>query len=98
MLTASGLDAGYSTAQRLFGVGFAVTEGEVVALMGRNGMGKTTMVRAVMGLLRPTAGAVAFRGLALAGVPPHLVAQAGIGLVPEGRQVFPTLSVCPTTS
>ena len=93
MLTVSGLDAGYGTAQVLFGVGFGIAEGEVVALMGRNGMGKTTTVRAVMGLLRPTAGQVEFRGQALAGAPPHRVAQAGIGLVPEGRQVFPTLTV-----
>ncbi len=93
MLTVSGLDAGYGTAQVLFGVGFAIAEGEALALMGRNGMGKTTTVRAVMGLLRPTAGEVVFRGQALAGSAPHLVARAGIGLVPEGRQVFPTLSV-----
>ena len=93
MLTVSGLDAGYGPAQVLFGVSFTVAPGEVLALMGRNGMGKTTTVRAVMGLLRPSAGQVSFAGQALAGAPPHRIAQAGIGLVPEGRQVFPTLSV-----
>ena len=93
MLTVAGLDAGYGTAQVLFGVGFTVAQGEVLALMGRNGMGKTTTVRAVMGILRPSAGQVTFQGIQLAGTPPHRAAQAGIGLVPEGRQVFPTLTV-----
>lgn len=93
MLTVRGLEAGYGTAQVLFGVDLHVPEGAVLALMGRNGMGKTTTVRAVMGLLRPRRGELLFRGQALAGAPPHRVAQAGIGLVPEGRQVFPTLSV-----
>ena len=93
MLTVSGLDAGYGTAQVLFGVSLQVAPGEVVALMGRNGMGKTTTVRAVMGLLRPRAGQVAFDGRRLTGAAPHRIARAGLGLVPEGRQVFPTLSV-----
>jgi branched-chain amino acid transport system ATP-binding protein len=68
-------------------------EGEVVSLMGRNGMGKTTTVRALMGLLPATAGEIRFDGLQLAGTPPFRRAQAGIGLVPEGRQIFPTLTV-----
>src|SRR4051812_21411218 len=93
MLSVSGLEAGYGAAQVLFGVDLAVGEGEVVALMGRNGMGKTTTVRAITGLRRRKGGAVVSRGKARAGAPPHLVAQAGIGLVPEGRHVFPTLSV-----
>ena len=93
MLSVTGLDAGYGPAQVLFGVSFDVAPGEVLALMGRNGMGKTTTVRAVMGLLRPRAGQVTFAGRAMAGLPPHRIAQAGIGLVPEGRHVFPTLSV-----
>ena len=93
MLKVTGLDAGYGSAQVLFGVELEVPEGAVLALMGRNGMGKTTTVRAVMGLLRPRRGEVSFRGRALTGAAPHRVAQAGIGLVPEGRQVFPTLSV-----
>ena len=93
LLDVEGLRAGYGAAQVLFGVDLALREGEAVALMGRNGMGKTTTVRAIMGLLRPTAGRVAVGGLDLAGAPPHRVARAGLGLVPEGRQVFPTLSV-----
>jgi len=84
VLTVSGLHAGYGAAEVLFGVSLEVGPGEVLALMGRNGMGKTTTVRAIMGLLRPpfgtvSAGTVAFRGAALAGAAPHRVAQAGIG-------------------
>ncbi len=93
MLTVTGLEAGYGRAQVLFGVSFALGAGETLALMGRNGMGKSTTVRALMGLLRPWRGEVLFAGTRLAGAPPHRIAQAGIGLVPEGRQVFPTLSV-----
>jgi branched-chain amino acid transport system ATP-binding protein len=93
MLAIEGLEAGYDTARVLFGIDLMVRTGEVVTLMGRNGMGKTTLVKAVMGLLRPSAGAVTFEGRALAGAPPFRVAKAGIGLVPEGRQVFPTLTV-----
>ena len=93
MLTVRGLEAGYGTAPVLFGVDLEVGRGETVALMGRNGMGKTTTVRAIMGLLRPRRGEVVFRGESLAGARPHRAARAGIGLVPEGRHVFPTLSV-----
>ena len=93
MLTVENLDAGYGEAQILFGVGFRIGEGEVVTLLGRNGMGKTTTVRAIMGLIRPRAGRVSFGGVDLTGSAPFRLAQAGIGLVPEGRQVFPTLSV-----
>jgi branched-chain amino acid transport system ATP-binding protein len=93
MLRVAGLEAGYDTARVLFGVDLLVEAGEVVTLLGRNGMGKTTLVKAVMGLLRPSAGAVSFEGRELAGAPPFRVAQCGIGLVPEGRQVFPTLTV-----
>jgi branched-chain amino acid transport system ATP-binding protein len=70
-----------------------VQPGEAVSLLGRNGMGKTTTVRAIMGLLRPTRGAVVLRGVAQQGRRCHEVARAGIGLVPEGRQVFPNLTV-----
>jgi branched-chain amino acid transport system ATP-binding protein len=93
VLTVENLDAGYGEAQILFGVDLAVGAGEVVTLLGRNGMGKTTTVRAIMGLIRPRAGRVSFGGVDLTGSAPFRLAQAGIGLVPEGRQVFPTLSV-----
>ncbi len=93
MLTVRGLSAGYGAARVLFGVDLDVGKSEVVALLGRNGMGKTTTVRAITGLLPPTAGEIVFDGLRLDGLPPHKAAQAGIGLVPEGRQIFPTLTV-----
>ena len=93
MLELEGVEAGYDAAQVLYGVSFTVGDGEVVALLGRNGMGKTTTVKTVMGLLRASAGQIRFDGTRLDGLPPYRVAQAGIGLVPEGRQVFPTLSV-----
>ena len=93
MLAVSGLQAGYGGAQALFGIDLAVAEGEAVSLLGRNGMGKTTTVRAVMGLLRPWAGSVSVGGRVLTGARPTRVARAGLGLVPEGRQIFPRLSV-----
>jgi branched-chain amino acid transport system ATP-binding protein len=93
MLHVTGLDAGYGESQVLFGVDLTVAGGEVVTLLGRNGMGKTTTVRAIMGLLRPRAGSIAFDGAEIAGLPAHRVARAGLGLVPEGRQVFPNLTV-----
>jgi branched-chain amino acid transport system ATP-binding protein len=77
----------------LFGVALRVEAGEVVTLLGRNGMGKTTTVRTIMGIMRPKAGTVHFAGQALAGLPSYRVARAGLGLVPEGRQIFPNLSV-----
>jgi branched-chain amino acid transport system ATP-binding protein len=77
----------------LFGVTLRVEAGEVVTLLGRNGMGKTTTVRTIMGIMRPKAGTVHFAGQALAGLPSYRVARAGLGLVPEGRQIFPNLSV-----
>jgi len=93
MLKVRSLQAGYGAAQVLFDIAFEVGAGEVVTLMGRNGMGKTTTIRSIMGLLRPTGGEVVFDGRPLTGAAPYRVAQAGIGLVPEGRQVFPTLTV-----
>jgi len=93
MLVVEGLQAGYGEAQILFGVDLSVAEGEVVTLLGRNGMGKTTTIRAIMGLIRPGAGRIRVNGEDLTGAPPFRIAQAGIGLVPEGRQIFPTLSV-----
>ncbi|MXN65656.1 ATP-binding cassette domain-containing protein [Stappia sp. GBMRC 2046] len=93
LLEVSGLEAGYGEAQVLYGMRFAVGEGEVVTLMGRNGMGKTTTIRTIMGLLKLEGGKVVFSGEDLTNAPPYRIAQAGIGLVPEGRQIFPTLSV-----
>jgi branched-chain amino acid transport system ATP-binding protein len=93
MLSVAHLQAGYGPAQVLFDVSFAVGAGEVVTLIGRNGMGKTTTILAVMGLLPPTGGTVTFEDGALTGLPPYRIAQAGLGFVPEGRQVFPTLTV-----
>jgi len=93
LLTICGLEAGYGQSQVLFGLDLAVGTGEVVSLLGRNGVGKTTSVRALMGLLPLRGGRVRFAGADLAGAPPHRIAQAGIGLVPEGRQIFPTLTV-----
>jgi branched-chain amino acid transport system ATP-binding protein len=77
----------------LFDVTFDVGQGECVALLGRNGMGKTTTIKAVVGMLKPTGGSVAFDGRSLLGRPAYLIAKAGIGLVPEGRRVFGTLTV-----
>ncbi|PWC37270.1 ABC transporter ATP-binding protein [Azospirillum sp. TSO22-1] len=93
MLEVSGLQASYGAGQVLFGVDLRVGEGEVVTLLGRNGMGKTTTVNAIMGLLAPKAGRVAFCGRELTGRPAHEAARAGLGLVPEGRQIFPNLTV-----
>ena len=93
MLAVQDLVAGYGGSRVLHGVSFAVGAGEVVTLLGRNGMGKTTTVRAVMGLLKPQGGRIAFDGADVTGLPPYRIAQRGIGLVPEGRQVFPTLTV-----
>ena len=93
MLELAGIEAGYGPAQVLFCISLSVVPGEVVAVLGRNGMGKTTTVRSIMGLLRPSAGRILFDGRDVAGMPPFRIGQAGIGLVPEGRQVFPTLSV-----
>ncbi len=93
LLAVSGLAAGYGEQQVLFGVDLNVGCGEAVSLMGRNGMGKTTTVRAVMGLLPARTGDIAFAGQSLTGKPPFRIAQAGIGLVPEGRRIFPTLTV-----
>jgi branched-chain amino acid transport system ATP-binding protein len=93
MLVVEGLEAAYGVSQVLFGVGLRVDAGEVVTLLGRNGMGKTTTVRTIMGIMRPKAGSVHFAGQPLAGMPSYRVARAGLGLVPEGRQVFPNLTV-----
>jgi branched-chain amino acid transport system ATP-binding protein len=92
-LEVSGLATAYGRSQVLFGVSLTVRAGEVTTLLGRNGMGKTTTVRSIMGMVRAHAGTIRFGDRALHGLPSYRVAQAGIGLVPEGRQVFPNLSV-----
>ncbi|WP_204251165.1 ABC transporter ATP-binding protein [Elioraea rosea] len=93
MLEVAGIETFYGAAQALFGVSLSVREGEAIALVGRNGMGKTTTIRSILGLSRPRAGTIRFAGRQLAGLAPNRIARLGIGLVPEGRQVFPTLSV-----
>jgi branched-chain amino acid transport system ATP-binding protein len=93
MLQVEALETAYGLSQVLFGVSLEIAEGEVVTLLGRNGMGKTTTVLSIMGVVRPRAGSVRMCGRALAGLPSYRVAQAGLGLVPEGRQVFPNLTV-----
>ena len=93
MLTLEGVFAGYGESQVLNGISFGVGAAQVVTLLGRNGMGKTTTVRAIMGLIRPIAGLIRFDGQEITGAAPYRIAQRGIGLVPEGRQIFPTLSV-----
>ena len=93
MLSVKDLDAGYGDAQALFGVSLHVGAGEAVTLSGRNGMGKTTTIRAIMGLNPPRGGTVHFEGARIDGLPPHEIARRGIGLVPEGRQIFVRLSV-----
>ncbi len=93
MLQASGLETFYGASQALFGVDLTVGEGELVALLGRNGMGKTTTIRSLCGLTPPKRGRVRFRGREIAGLPAFRVARLGIGLVPEGRRCFPNLTV-----
>jgi branched-chain amino acid transport system ATP-binding protein len=93
MMEVEDLEGGYFGTKVLFGVSLTVRSGEVVALLGRNGVGKTTMIASIMGILRPIAGQVRFNGARLDGLPSYRIARHGLGLVPEGRQVFPTLTV-----
>jgi branched-chain amino acid transport system ATP-binding protein len=93
MLTVDHLQAAYGPAQVLFDICLRVGPGEVVTLLGRNGMGKTTTIRTIMGLLPACGGSADLEGLSLIGLPPYRIAQAGLGLVPEGRQIFPSLTV-----
>ena len=93
MLSVYSLASGYGAAQVLFDVSLTVKTGEVVTLLGRNGMGKTTTIRTIMGLLPVRSGRLVFDGRRLDNRPAYAIAQAGLGLVPEGRQIFPTLTV-----
>ena len=93
MLEVRALETAYGRSQVLFGIDFRIEKGEVVTLLGRNGMGKTTTVRSIMGIVRPKSGAISFLGNDVLGKPSYRIAQLGIGLVPEGRQIFPNLTV-----
>jgi len=93
LLGVHGVCSGYGRSPVLFDVDLQVEPGEIVGLLGRNGMGKTTLVRTVMGLIKPTAGSITFAGRTIAGQPAHRIARQGIALVPEGRQLFGNLDV-----
>jgi branched-chain amino acid transport system ATP-binding protein len=93
VLTVDKIETCYGLSQVLFGVSLSIAPGEMVTLMGRNGMGKTTTVRSIMGLTRARAGAIRFEGRDIRDLPSYRVAKLGIGLVPEGRQIFPNLTV-----
>jgi branched-chain amino acid transport system ATP-binding protein len=93
VLDVAGIETCYGLSQVLFGVSLTIAPGEMVTLMGRNGMGKTTTVRSIMGLTPARAGAIRFAGREICGLPSYKIAKLGIGLVPEGRQIFPNLSV-----
>jgi branched-chain amino acid transport system ATP-binding protein len=93
LLEVRGLHSGYAGAPVLFDINLSVGSGEIIGLIGRNGMGKTTLVRSIIGLLRPASGQVSFDGQPIIGLPAHRVARLGVALVPEGRQVFANLSV-----
>ena len=93
LLEVSGLEVAYGSSQVLFGLDLAMTAGEAATLLGRNGMGKTTTLRAICGLQPVTAGTIRFMGESMAGWRPDRIGRAGIALVPEGRQCFPNLTV-----
>jgi branched-chain amino acid transport system ATP-binding protein len=93
LLDVRDVESYYGSSQALFGMSFDVREREVVTMIGRNGMGKSTTVKSIMGMLRPKRGSIAFCGADIAGLAPHSIAGAGIGLVPEGRRIFPQLTV-----
>lgn len=88
ILAARGVNAFYGTSQILFGLDLEVHRGQVMALLGRNGAGKSTTFKTLMGLVRPSSGEIQLEGQAIAGLPPHRIAQRGLGFVPEDRQVF----------
>jgi branched-chain amino acid transport system ATP-binding protein len=92
LLEVSSIETSYGQSRVLFGISLTIAPGEVVSLLGRNGMGKTTTVRSIMGLTRATAGSITFADRDIRDLPAYRVAKLGIGLVPEGRQVFPNLT------
>ncbi len=93
MLKVEGLDAGYDDSRVLNGVEFEVPEGEIVALLGRNGMGKTTLLRVLMGLLRPARGAIWFGGREITRLDSHKISNLGLAYVPQGREIFDSFTV-----
>jgi branched-chain amino acid transport system ATP-binding protein len=93
IVAAEGIDVFYGTSQILFGVSISVTEGQTMALLGRNGAGKSTTMKALAGIAPPSKGVVRVLGKAMQGAKPHLIARAGLGFVPEDRQVFPEHTV-----
>ena len=93
LLEVHGLETFYGASQALFGMSLRVAAGEMVTLLGRNGMGKTTTVNSIVGLLAPRCGSVRFAGEEIAGKSADRIGRAGVGLVPEGRQIFPNLTV-----
>jgi branched-chain amino acid transport system ATP-binding protein len=93
LLEVEAVHAAYGRSEVLFGLSLGVDSGEVVTLLGRNGMGKTTTVRTIMGLMRASRGRIVWRGEPIANRPSHVVARLGLGYVPEGRRIFPNLSV-----
>ena len=93
MLKVENLETAYGASQVLFGLSLEIRQGEAVTLLGRNGMGKTTTVRSIMGLTRPFKGSISFRGARIERMAPDRIARLGMALVPEGRQIFPNLSV-----
>ena len=93
LLSCQGLEAGYGASQVLFGIHLQIAAGEVVSLLGRNGMGKSTTIKALVGALRPTAGSIYFAGQPTARLPCDAIARLGLAIVPEGRHVFPNLTV-----
>jgi len=93
LLEAQGLHTYYGASHILHGVDFSVRRGEAIGLMGRNGMGKSTLLKSMLGLVRPRSGRVNVKGIDVTAAAPHRIAQSGIAYVPEGRGIFPNLSV-----
>ncbi|MDQ2802434.1 MAG: ATP-binding cassette domain-containing protein, partial [Pseudomonadota bacterium] len=93
LLSVDGIDVFYGSSQILFGIGLDVHQGQTVALLGRNGAGKSTTMKTIAGVVAPRRGTITFRGHQVAGRKPHVLARLGLAYVPEDRQVFPDLSV-----